>query len=69
MFDHAKETTMLWDSFNLSGFFYPELRITRTDNVEPTPQYVSDPHELSDLCSICEEGFIGRDGYCPNCGN
>lgn len=63
MTGHAKETTMLWDAFD------PKMQITaKTDNRdEPTPQYVSDPHELSELCPVCEDGFIGPDGICVVC--
>lgn len=62
MTGHAKETTKLWDALEMT---LPAIR----NRNEPTAQYESDPHKLSDLCPKCEEGFIGRDGYCPTCGN
>ncbi len=70
MTGHAKETTKLWDSSNpaiqalhdIYGVVPP-----KTDNKEPTPKNVSDPHELSELCPKCEEGFIGPDGICVVC--
>jgi len=60
MTGHAKETTMLWDSF--------EMTLPMPDNRgEPTEQYVSDPHQLSDLCPICADGFIGPNGCANGC--
>ena len=62
MTGHARETIGLWDAFD------PSLQIApRTDNREPTPQYVSDPYELPDLCDRCLEDFMEPDGHCPMC--
>ncbi len=62
MTGHAKETKALWDVFD------PAIQIApRTDNREPTPQYISDPHQLPDLCPICCEGFIGPNGCSNGC--
>lgn len=63
MLSHVKETTMLWDSFDLTL----PIKSTTDNRDEPTRQYESDPHELSDLCSICGEGFIGPNGCSNGC--
>ena len=62
MTGHAKETTMLWDSC--------EMTLPTTDNRgEPTEQYVSDPYKLSDICPFCDDGFIGPDGCANGCND
>lgn len=65
MLSHAKKTTMLWDSFGLTL----PIHQTTDNKGEPTAQYVSDPHELPDLCSICGEGFIGPNGCSNGCND
>jgi len=63
MTGHAKETIGLWDSLAMTL----PIRQTTDNRGEPTAQYISDPQELSDLCSICDEGFIGPNGCSNGC--
>lgn len=83
MTGHAKETTMLWDSFEMT---LPMAKTTDnetepmttdneiddddddTDNIGPYGEF-----EISDvapcLCPICEDGFIGPNGCSTGCND
>lgn len=63
MITHASETKALWDAFDPAVFGL----MPKTDNKEEPIEPLSDSHELSELCPVCDEGFIGPNGCSNGC--
>lgn len=68
MTGHARETTMLWDSFEMTLPIRPTTDNEICDD-DDTTDNMDDPYKEFDLCPICEEGLIGTatDMGCPIC--